>query len=255
MPPRATLAPYLFSVVATLALATASQATETVVLNDSTLAGTPSTVANLFLAGEETASWLTATCTGDIVAAQIYWASQFGGAPSQLEQSISFYGPGVYPAASAPLLNQGGANAIVSGPTLVDGIINEFRFLDPPTDSVAIQIPVTSGQTFVLGIEFLNQSSGNAFAPSVTYDQDGCQANTNTVDVLPGGWTDACLAGVTGDWVIRAVIDCDDPPVLVPASGDGARFALVFLLVVLGGSVALLLRVQRGVIDRPLSEE
>ena len=39
----------------------ASFAAEVVVLNDSTVGGTPSTVANVFVSGESAASWLAAT--------------------------------------------------------------------------------------------------------------------------------------------------------------------------------------------------
>ena len=39
-----------------------------------------------------------------------------------------------------------------------------------------------------------------------------CQATKNAVFVLPGGWFNACALGVTGDWVIRLVIDCNPCP-------------------------------------------
>lgn len=216
-------------------------AAEVVVLNDSTVGGTPSTVANVFLAGESTASYLTSTCDGDIVAAQVYWTSQFGGQPTQVEQMLSIFGAGVFPAPGAVLQNEGGGNAEILGPQLVDGIMNEFRFLDPPTNAVPMKVPVTTGQVFAVSLQFVNQSSGNPFAASVVYDQDGCQAQTNAAFVIPGGWNDACPLGITGDWVIRAVIACDEvvppPSAIVPALGARGAFALAAMLAT-GGSVA-----------------
>ena len=50
-------------------------------------------------------------------------------------------------------------------------------------------------------LEFLNQNAGDIFAPSVVHDGNGCQPGKNVVLAMPGGWNDACLLGVTGDWV------------------------------------------------------
>ena len=211
--------------------------------NDSTLGGVPSTPFANFLAGESTAAWLTASCTGDIVAAQVYWASQFGAAPSQIEQSISIFGSGTHPTPGAVLVNQGGASAVVVGPTLFDGVMNEFRHLDPPVNATPLRVPIAAGQSFVVSLEFLNQSSGGApFSPAPTADQDGCQALKNAVDVLPGGWSDACVLGVTGDWVIRAVIDCQPA---VPASNARSTAILIAVLAAMG-----LLATPRGWLGR-----
>jgi hypothetical protein len=201
---------------------------EVVVFNDSTANGLPSTVFNTFLAGESIASWFTASCSGDIVGARIYWASQFGGGPGSTEASISFFGAGTFPTPGSLLQNQGGANAVVTAPTLLDGVMNEPRFLDPPVDSVPLRVPVTLGQTFAVSLKLFSTNSGNAFAPSVVADQDGCQGLTNAVDVMPGGWNDACPLGVTGDWVIRAVIDCS--PLSVPGFGHWGVGAMISLL-------------------------
>ena len=117
----------------------ASFAAEVVVQNDSAIGGTPSTVANLFISGESAASWLTATCNGDTVAMQVYWASQFGGAPAQLEQALTLFSAGTFPTPAAAL-------ASIPGPTPSDGVVNEFRFLDPPTNFVPLQIPSRRGR-------------------------------------------------------------------------------------------------------------
>ncbi len=125
-------------------------------------------------------------------------------------------------------------------PLLTDGIVNEFRFLDPPSNTVPLSVPVTGGQSFVVSLKFFNQSSGGApFLPDIVYDSDGCQLGLNSVDVMPGGWFDACLVGVTGDWALRAVIDCAPPnttPPVPSTSGWGAA-GLVSLLLAAGATV------------------
>jgi hypothetical protein len=117
---------------------------------------------------------------------------------------------------------------------LNDTTLNEFRFLDPPTNAVGLSAPVTTGQAFVVSLEFLNQSSGNPFASGPGFDQDGCQPGLNAVEASPGGWVDACVTGVTGDWVIRAVVDC--APV-APATSFPARIVLA-ASIVLGAALA-----------------
>jgi hypothetical protein len=214
----------------------ASYAGEIVLQNDSTTNGTPSTVFANFVAGESVAVSLTSSCQGDIVAAQVYWASQFGGAPSSIEERISIFSSGTFPTPGPLLLNQGGGDAEILGPTLTDGIMNEFRHLDPPIDATPLSVPVSQGETFVVSLKLFNTNSGNPFAPSVVADQDGCQASRNAVDVLPGGWVDACVLGVTGDWVIRAVVDCDEPP--IPTADAPGRVILVGAMAVLGAIAA-----------------
>jgi hypothetical protein len=228
---RASLCAMLATTLALLG-PSAGLAVEIVQKNDSTIAGTPSTVADVFIPGETVASRLPASCDGDIVGVRVYWASQFGGAPAQLEDSITLFSDG-FPTPGAPLLNQGAVNAVIPLPTLIDGSMNEFRFLDPPTNAVPLSVPVTAGQSFVIGLKLLNQSAGGGpFAPSVVYDQDGCQSLRNAVDVIPGGWNDACPLGVTGDWVIRAVVDCQ--PSAVPAMGGPALALLLAGVAALG---------------------
>ena len=65
------------------------------------------------------------------------------------------------------------------------------------------------GETFVVSLKYLNDSSGGGiFVTSTAWDHDGCTANRNTVQT-GGTWLDACSQGVAGDWIIRAVVDCD----------------------------------------------
>ena len=85
-------------------------------------------------------------------------------------------------------------------------MVNEFRFFDPPTDALPIQIPVIAGQTIVVVLEFLNQNANQPFAPSIEIDQDGIIPGVNSVFAKPGGWLAAGPLGVTGDFGLRAII-------------------------------------------------
>jgi hypothetical protein len=95
---------------------------------------------------------------------------------------------------------------------------------------------VTQGQTFVVSLEFVNQSSGNPFASAPGLDTDGCQNGFNAGNIQPGGWTDLCLSGLPGDLVIRAVVDCTAPA--VPAASP---FGLLLLTAALWGTAGLFL--------------
>ena len=217
-------------------LAGTSAAVETTLAIDSTLAGVASTPGNFFLAGEKTAVWLTSSCEGDIVAAQVYWTSLLGGNPASLETDITIHAAGIHPVPGAIRTNLGGANAVIALPQLADMAMNEFRHLDPPTNSQALSIPVSNNETFAVSFQHANTNSGIPLASAVGLDTDGCQPGLSAAFAIPGGWADACTLGVTGDWVMRAVVDCDETS--VPAAGPGPRVALVLLLLFAGALTA-----------------
>jgi len=120
--------------------------------------------------------------------------------------------------------------------------MNEFRYLDPPTNLVPMKIPVVVGQSIVLALQFLNGHRGSPFEASVVWDGDGCQAGLNAAETIPDGWADACLLGVTGDWVIRAVVDCSPS---VPLADDWSRLGLVMVLLAVG-MLILYIRARSG---------
>ena len=62
------------------------------------------------------------------------------------------------------------------------------------------------GGPFRVGIEFQHDGT-----PSVARDGDGITAGRNFIDVMGFGWADAALFGVTGDWIIRAVMGTNTP--------------------------------------------
>ncbi len=45
--------------------------------------------------------------------------------------------------------------ASIIGPNLVDRSLNQFNVLDRPANNIPLMVPVTSGQTFVVAMEFL----------------------------------------------------------------------------------------------------
>lgn len=122
----------------------------------------------------------------EVLGVNIYWGSTFGGNPSSLEQAIHVY-QGSLPNPGTPVYS-------LPGPTLLDGQMNNFNLG---------VIPIASGP-ITITLEVLNQSSGQTFASSVVDDANGCTMGQNVV-FTSGSWSDACNAGLTGDWVFELV--------------------------------------------------
>lgn len=122
----------------------------------------------------------------EILRVGVGWGSAFGGTGQSLEQAVHIY-TGTIP--SPNLLFS------LEGPQLTDGAINEYNLEPLPGE-----IRVESGP-FMVTLEFLNDNAGNVFAASTVHDGNGCQPGKNVIYAVPGGWMDACAAGVTGDWV------------------------------------------------------
>ncbi len=210
-------------------------ASEVILQNDDGLVGVSRPNFNM---GESAAAWLTSPCTGDLVAVQVYWASVIGVASDSQEDSITVFSSGTFPDPGSVLMNTGAVPAIVASPIMSEGVLHEYRFLDPApigSDGTSLSVPVTGGQTFVVSFKFLNTNNGNPSFGSVVEDSDGCQVGLNTVEAIPGGWVDACLAGVTGDWLIRAVVDCVPPP--IPTVSEWGLVVFVLAVLVSGSMV------------------
>lgn len=213
---------------------------EVVVQNDSLTNVSSGTPCQCFVPGDRAAAWLTSSCDGNIVAVQVGWKSTVGADPDFTEHSISVLAGGTFPVPGAALTNAGNVPAVITAPTLMDSTLNEYRDLNNAS-STPLSVPVTNGQTFVVSLEYLNQNSGTNF-PSTIWDADlDCQANKNAVyivDVEPpeDRWSDACILGVPGDWMIRAVVDCVEAD--VPAVSEWGMIALL-LLILTGGSIVI----------------
>ena len=186
-------------------------ATEITIKNDSLDNGSTAVIQSGFVAGERAAAWLTTPCAGNIVAVQVFWASISGGTPDSLEDSITVFAAGTFPVPGATLDQ-------ILGPVMVDGYLNEFRYKDQ-LQTIPLSIPVTAGQTFVVVFEFLNSPDpGNG--PSVTTDSNGCQPGKNGLFAIPpGSWFNSCALSLSGDFVIRAVVD---GPTCGGGTGTGA---------------------------------
>jgi hypothetical protein len=147
-----------------------------------------------FVAGEEAGAVLEAPAEHypiEILRVGIGWGSMYGGTGQTLEQAIHIYEAGL-PNPGTPIFS-------LEGPVLNDGYINEFNLEPLPGE-----ITIDSGP-FTVTLEFLNDNAGDPYAPSMVHDGNGCQAGKNVVFAIPGGWYDACVLGVTGDWVVYAI--------------------------------------------------
>lgn len=178
-----------------------ASAQEVVLQNDSFADGSGFLVCPCFAANEEAAVWLTSPCDGDIVGIQIFWRSLLGDTQPSIEDSIKIY------EGSENFPNPGALIDELVAPVLTDGFLNEFRDID----TVPIEIPVSAGETFVISLKFFNPNAANTLAASVGSDDDGCQNGLNTVRLTNGTWQNACGLGVSGDWVIRAIVRCGEP--------------------------------------------
>ncbi len=196
------------------ALCASAHADEITVKNDSLGNGGTAAVCPCFVASEEAAVWLTSPCDGNIVAIQIFWRSLLGGAAPSLEDSIIVYEAGNFP-------NPGAVKDSFLGPALQDGGLNEFRYEDE-NQTIPISIPVTAGEEFVVSLRFFNTNNNDPFLPSIASDSQGCQPGKNAVKVNGAVWQSACTLGVSGDWVIRAVIDCGGEPIGAACLPDGS---------------------------------
>ena len=190
---------------ALVVVASTAWATETTVKNDAVVDFSNSAVQAGFVAGESAAAWLTSPCDGTIVAVQVFWYDndELSSGAQSLEDSITISEAGTFP-------NPGAVLAFLEAPFLTEGFANEFRFLDE-NNTIPINVPVTNGQVFVVSFKFA-ESPNPLAGPSVVTDVNGCRPNKNGIFAIPPGiWFNACALGVSGDFAIRAVIDCGDP--------------------------------------------
>ncbi|WP_223787782.1 DUF11 domain-containing protein [Marinicella meishanensis] len=176
-----------------------SDAAEVTLQNDSLVDFSQGAIQSGFVANELGAAWLESPCDGDLVAVQIFWRSLNGGSASTIEQGIGIFEAGTFPEPGMEL-------ETIVGPVLNDGVFNEYRFLDE-NSVIPLIVPVTQGETYVIAFQFENTPIPTG--PSLVTDADGCQTGKNSIFAIPPNlWFDSCLLGVSGDFVIRAVVDC-----------------------------------------------
>jgi hypothetical protein len=184
-----------------------AQAEEVIVKNDSVVDFGQAFILGDFIPGEHAAARLTSPCDGTIVAVQILWLEGSPGNPASLEEAIHIYADGSFP-------NPGPELALLEGPLMTPGYLNEFRYLDE-AGQIPINIPISQGENFIVSLEFANATDVGGGSPSVVEDTDGCQSGRNMLYGRIGAlwrWWDFCFVGISGDVVIRAVIECEVPP-------------------------------------------
>ncbi len=99
---------------------------------------------------------------------------------------------------------------------LVTGSASNFTDIDLSAANVQVNGP------FRVGIEFT--TSG---LPSVARDTDGTiNATKNFISALGFGWVQSNLLGLTGDWIIRAVVDGSNPTSAPPTMVSSTPLAL-----------------------------
>jgi hypothetical protein len=163
-----------------------------------------------FAADERAAAWLTSPCDGEIVAVQMYWRSASGNTAPAVGESITIHEAGAFPVPGAQL-------ELLPAPLLTDDFLNEFRYVDE-AGTVPLVVPVDESEVFVVSFRFAKAPGANG--ASVVTDTNGCQVGRNGLFAIPPSvWFSSCTLGLSGDFVIRAVVDC--PVVLVPIFLDG----------------------------------
>jgi len=128
---------------------------------------------------------------------QIFWKSFFGSATNPVQESINIYSGWINPA----------PNLIFESdpPQMIDGVLNEFNFESE-------NIVITSPGPFSVCLKFADAPGGDGGTfdinkASLVTDTNGCQAIFNMIFAIPGGWSSLCGFGVSGDLVIRAVVE------------------------------------------------
>jgi hypothetical protein len=118
------------------------------------------------------------------------WGSLFGGNPPQVEQALHIYN-GQLPYPGEPVFT-------MPGPNMVDGVVNEFDI--EALGSFFVQSPPVAAT-----LQFQVSNAGDFYAPTMVHDGNGCLSGMNLIKAIPGGWMDACNAGITGDWVFHLI--------------------------------------------------
>ena len=189
-------------IIAGALFAASAGANEVTVQNDSLASLGSGAIVWGFVSGEKAAVWLTSPCAGNVVAAQVYWQSPSGTEADAIESAIEIFRSGTFP-------NAGALQATIGGPVLKDGVINEWRYTDE-NNTVPLSVPVALNEKFIVSLEF-DAPPVPSVDPSVVRDADGNPGGRNTIYANLGAsfqWLDSKTLGVNGDWVIRAVVDC-----------------------------------------------
>ncbi len=192
--------------LATALFGTGVGAVEQTVQNDSLGNGDTGVLVYGFAANEAAASWLTSPCAGTLRAVQVFWRSPSGTQAQEIHDSVTVYRAGTFP-------NPGAMAAEIAGPVLSDGVLNEWRYLDE-NNTIPLAVSLAANERFVVSFAFFDPPITNS-SPTVVRDTNGIQSGRNALLADIGGtlmWFDSATLGLTGDWVIRGVVDCPAGP-------------------------------------------
>lgn len=166
-------------------------------------------------------AWLTSPVQGTIVGIQILWGSPDGGAPPSQEAAIRI---SEFDFPNGPL-GPGNTLATIANPVLLDGQLNEFRFLDAGSDLVPLSVPVPAGRSFFVDLELANAADEDN-SPGILMDLDYNDAepyrNLALVPPLPNWFNIGIGVAGAGDFVIRAIIQPVPEPSSMVLLGAGA---------------------------------
>jgi hypothetical protein len=178
--------------------------------------GAGSTAVPGFVSGEEWGAVFNNIPPGDypieVLRVGFGWGSLFGGQPDTLENSVNIYAGG--------LPNPGAPIASLPGPVLSDGFINEFDLEPLPGQIIVNSGPVTATISIA--------NSQGLLDPAPVHDGNGCQSGRNVIFASPGGWSNACSLGVSGDWLVHLVyrkVNCGGATAIAYCFGDGTGSA------------------------------
>lgn len=182
----------LFVLMSTVSLGSYAAAQETTLQNDGFVDGQPVGFQGGFVADEIAASRFLPTGTGPWQLKRVQFL--LGGSTSTVTVTLRVYND------AAGTTNPG--TEIFSGDYLINGSDVAMQEVDLTAENVSV-----SGQ-FRVGIQF--QHSG---LPSVARDGDGTITASRNFIYTPSvpGWFQSSLFGLTGDWVIRAVVQPSTP--------------------------------------------
>ena len=192
--------------LATALFGAGAGAVEQTVQNDSLGNGDTGVLVYGFASNEAAASWLTSPCAGTLRAVQVFWRSPSGTQAQEIHDSVTVYRAGTFP-------NPGAQAAVVDGPVLTDGVVNEWRYLDE-NNTIPLAVSLAANEQFVVSFQFFTPPLTNS-GPTVVRDTNGIQSGRNALLANIGGtfmWFDSATLGLTGDWVIRGVVDCPAGP-------------------------------------------
>lgn len=191
--------------------AAGARAQEVIVKNDSVVIDTGNFgQLNNFGPGDQAGARLIMPCDGRIVGVQIGWVGTFAGQIITTEAAIHIFEDGTFPD-PGPELATVVDPIMVSNPLIQIPTMNEFRHLDPPDNTMPIDIPVLMDDAIIVTLEFANPTNIGAGGPNVTGDLDGCTDMANVLYAISTGlWYDGCTFANT-DIVVRLIVDCDEP--------------------------------------------